>query len=184
MQDYITIKEASKLTGKSKITIRRFIKSVYKQANDLGTNAGNNQSVTIDNIQVIKIEPREGKQTYLLHKDFLLKNIDNRGFAQDHTQDTDQKGFEDKQDSNQGYNQGYHQNIIQDANQATTQDYIQTLKEQLKEKDTQINQLLERTRESNLIINNLQNKVLLLESPQKKRGFFGRLFGNKQQNSQ
>lgn len=179
MQDYITIKEASKLTGKSKITIRRFIKSVHKQANNLGTNTDNNQSVIIDNIQVIKIEAREGKQTYLLQKDFLLKYLDNKGFTQDYIQDTNQNTFEDKQDSNQGYNQGNNQNSTQDANQATTQDYIQTLKEQLKEKDTQINQLLERARESNLIINNLQNKILLLEAPPKKRGFFARMFGKK-----
>lgn len=178
MQDYITIKEASKLTGKSKITIRRFIKTVYKQANDLGNITDNNQSVIIDNVPVIKIEAREGKQTYFLQKDFLLKNIDNRGFTQDYIQDTNQNNPEDKQNTNQDN----HQNNTQDPNQAIAQDYIQTLKDQLKEKDTQINQLLERTRESNLIINSLQNKILLLESP-KKRGFFGWMLGKKKQES-
>lgn len=75
---------------------------------------------------------------------------------------------------------------------------MKMLQKQLKAKDTQINKLLKRQRETNILIGQLQNKVFLLEDKSKGKqtdknhrtedktgdkifGFFGRWFkrGNK-----
>jgi len=70
-------------------------------------------------------------------------------------------------------------------------DIISFLKEQLKEKDEQINKLLERSRETNIMFNRLQNQLLLTGDKKEDRkdrgvkqdkksqglnGFFKRLF--------
>jgi len=70
-------------------------------------------------------------------------------------------------------------------------DIISFLKDQLKEKDEQINKLLERSRETNILLNRLQNQLLLTgdkeedkedkeDRQDKKRkglnGFFKKLF--------
>jgi len=46
----------------------------------------------------------------------------------------------------------------------------QVLKNQLKVKDEQIKSLLERSRENNILLKGLQNKVLMLESKDENRG--------------
>ncbi|MBA7489813.1 hypothetical protein ES702_00347 [subsurface metagenome] len=70
-------------------------------------------------------------------------------------------------------------------------DIISFLKDQLKEKDEQINKLLERSRETNILLNRLQNQLLLTGDKKEDRedkadrqdkkekglnGFFKRLF--------
>ena len=63
------------------------------------------------------------------------------------------------------------QNIIDDKNNDTLSllnDTLKLLQKQLKAKDTQIKQLLERQREANILMGQLQNKVLMLED--KSRG--------------
>lgn len=66
------------------------------------------------------------------------------------------------------------QNIIVDKNKDDTlsflKDTMKLLQKQLKAKDTQIKQLLERQREANILMGQLQNKVLLLEDKSKGKG--------------
>lgn len=61
--------------------------------------------------------------------------------------------------------------IVIDTSTTNTQtELIELLKHQLEEKDKQIESLLERNRESNILLSQLQNKVLLIdEKPTKKR---------------
>ncbi len=62
------------------------------------------------------------------------------------------------------------QNIKVDKNNDTLsllKDTMKLLQKQLKAKDTQIKQLLERQREANILMGQLQNKVLLLEDKSK-----------------
>jgi len=48
-------------------------------------------------------------------------------------------------------------------------DIITLLKDQLKQKDKQINQLLERSRETNILLNRLQNQLLLTGDKKEER---------------
>jgi len=115
----LTIKEASLLTNKCDMTIRRMVKQLY-----------------IHNKPLYKQVIDKGKYNKLLiDKEFLLKQFEN----------------EEKTDYSMN-----NQSLI---------DVITLLKQQLQEKDKQIEALIERNRESNIIINNLQNKFLMLESP-------------------
>lgn len=57
----------------------------------------------------------------------------------------------------------------------TSDQLIEVLKKQLEEKDKQIESLLERQRETNILTSQLQQKVLLIEeSPQKKKRWWQR----------
>ena len=51
----------------------------------------------------------------------------------------------------------------------TSNELIEVLKSQLLEKDKQINELIERSRESNILLSQMQQKVLMLEEPKKKK---------------
>ena len=62
------------------------------------------------------------------------------------------------------------QNKFDDKNNDTLsllKDTLKLLQKQLKAKDTQIKQLLERQREANILMGQLQNKVLMLEDKSK-----------------
>ena len=54
-------------------------------------------------------------------------------------------------------------------NDNTSNELIDVLKSQLIEKDKQINELIERSRESNILLSQMQQKVLMLEEPKKKK---------------
>ena len=70
-----------------------------------------------------------------------------------------------------GRGQGTGQNIKTDRNiddtLALLKDTIKLLQKQLKAKDNQINKMLERQRETNILTGQLQNKVFLLEDKSK-----------------
>ena len=51
----------------------------------------------------------------------------------------------------------------------TSNQLIEVLKSQLLEKDKQINELIERSRESNILLSQMQQKVLMLDEPKKKK---------------
>jgi predicted site-specific integrase-resolvase len=65
------------------------------------------------------------------------------------------------------------QNIKSESNNNDTllllKDNMKLLEKQLKAKDRQINKMLERQRETNILIGQLQNKVLLLEDKYKSK---------------
>ena len=70
-----------------------------------------------------------------------------------------------------GRGQGTGQNIKTDRNIDDTlsllKDTVKLLQKQLKAKDNQINKMLERQREANILMGQLQNKVFLLEDKSK-----------------
>lgn len=183
MAEYLNISQAVSLTGKSPQTIRRLIKNLMVSQDNLSGDYPN-----------IKKTQTPSGFIYLIEKSFLSEKIKNRAYTLN-SQTDNQKLYSANQSDNQKDNQESNQIDSQESSnneksndlnsQKTTQNYsldtqemFDFLKKQLEQKDNQINQLLERDRESNLIINNLQNKVILLESP-KKRGFFARVFGKK-----
>jgi len=51
----------------------------------------------------------------------------------------------------------------------TSNELIEVLKSQLLEKDKQISELMERSRESNILLSQMQQKVLMLNEPKKKK---------------
>jgi plasmid maintenance system killer protein len=118
----LTIKEASSLTNKCDMTIRRMVKQLYKQDKSL-------YKQVIDKGKYNKI---------LIDKEFLLEKFESE-----------------------------EKNVYSMNDQCLT-DVITLLKQQLQEKDKQIEALIERNRETNIIINNLQNKLLMLEAPKRE----------------
>ncbi len=88
------------------------------------------------------------------------------------------------------------QNAPTQDDQRVTDQLLKVLQDQLKEKDTQIAQLLDRNREANILLKDMQQKFLLSpltadnqaqvvretknqEKPHERKGFLGWLFGNK-----
>lgn len=162
MSEYYTVKKSIEYTGLSESTIRRIIKKLKK-----ASQAEQVEGIQ-EGIQILKTEYLRGNEANLIHKSYLDRI--KRSF--DNSQEDSQKNNEHGQD----YIQGIHSENSQPV-QDSSQDMIiflmaqlkakdEQLKEkdeQLKRKDEHIDQMLERQRESNLLIGSLQNKVLLLE---------------------
>jgi len=126
---FLSIKEASLLTGKSESTLKRFVQKNFSS----GTSKGKPK-----NNQNIKREKAPKGYFWYIEENFLLENFSAENSA---TQSP-----------------------------AENSDIVQILKEQLKKKDEQISQLLDRQRESNILTKNLQDRVLSLEPGEKKSG--------------
>lgn len=141
--EYITIKEACDISGKSNITIRRLIKKLK----------------TPD----VKKQKTATGFVYLISKDFLTTHLT----TQEPIHLTTQKN---KSDTIQAQNQTT-QATTQLINHLTTQNEF--LKEQIKVKDKQIEEINSRLKEANIINVGLQAKLSL---PDKKPNVFARLF--------
>ena len=192
--DFLTIKEASKLTGKADITIRRLIKQKIKQNDEVST-------------QMIRRAQTPSGNVYEINKEYLLKELklptqlstqvsrqneqseysnDEGGYANDKVKENE--SAETLKTKDEG---GIHlstQVSSQDLLKAK-QETISILKgelfkkdeqlnikdEQIKKKDEQFSEFLERDREKNILLKGLQDKVLMLGQPN-KTGFFKSFF--------
>ncbi len=117
---FLSIKEASKLSGKSESTIKRMIKKIIKDGRS-------NKDSKVD--QKVKKEKAAKGYFWFIAEDVLNEHIT-----------TNKPQTNDKDLT------------------------IQILHEQLKTKDEQLAQLLERQRETNILTKQLQDRVFLLES--------------------
>jgi hypothetical protein len=164
----LTIAESAKLTGKHPDTIRRLIKRLLKEADK--------------NEKNIVQELVNGGFSYRISKDYLLAHIQvfsvNVGMSMQepmhanvHTKLADEQ--RNPQD-NTNQSKQPHVGIYTDTQANSTQmrnadtqllrETIETLKGQLREKDKQIEQLLERGRETNFLLKGYQDRYLL-EAP-------------------
>jgi hypothetical protein len=152
MDEFITIKEASKIAGKSELTIRRLIKKALLSPTDR---------------KLIKREPQSNSKNspfvYKLHKS-LITQVSSQVISQMITQ------AEPLTSQARGKHKG---GATQVSSQMISQmgDTIGILKAQLEVKDTQIKDLshkvgefIERQRETNILLKGLQDKMLLLEA--------------------
>ena len=158
-EDFITIREAIRLTGKADITIRRLIKHLIKQDDPEATH-------------LIKQEQTGKNFIYKINKDFLLKKLK----VSEPIQEIKEKKEPDKSDKSDTIKREQTEtpNIIREV--------IKTLKDQIYIKDKQIDSLgnkidnlIERDRETNILLKGLQDRVFMLEAPrsrdkQEKRG--------------
>jgi hypothetical protein len=147
--EYLTIKEACEISGKSNITIRRLIKKLKPPD--------------------IKKQKTATGFIYLISKDFLTTQLT----TQEPIHLTTQK---DTNITNQAQNP---------TTQATTQlinqltNLTEFLKEQIRQKDKQIDDINSRLKEANIINVGLQSKLAL---PDKKPNIFARLFFKQKDN--
>jgi DNA-binding transcriptional MerR regulator len=125
-EETVSFTEASKILGKSKRTLSRYIKKKL--------------------IIPEKIKSQKGiKYCFNLAELESLKKPDTTGQTTGQNKKT----------------------IINNDTLSFLKDTMKLLQKQLKAKDTQIKQLLERQREANILMGQLQNKVFLLEDKSK-----------------
>ena len=145
-REYLTIKEASEITGKSLITIRRLIKKLKEPD--------------------IKKEKINTGYIWLISKEYLTTHL----AVQLTVHFTDKKAKSTtNQEQIQADKEPYQNGQVD--NQLTN--FIEFLKEQLREKDRQIAEINNRLKESNVINIGLQTRLSL---PDKKPNIFTRLF--------
>jgi len=190
--DFITIREATKLTDKPDITIRRLIRHLLKQNNPEAT-------------QMIKQEQAGGGFIYKISKDYLLKELK----ISEPVKEPELKEKKEIPESREKAGNIETPEMVREV--------IKTLKSQIYIKDKQIDSLgnkidnlIERDRETNIILKGLQDRVFMLETPKrydepqktekeptseptsekqaikegikekpKRKGFFSRLFSSK-----
>ena len=161
----LTIADSARLAGKHPDTIRRLIKRLLKE----DSRAENN----------IKQELANGGFSYRIAKDYLLKHLQvhsatvetpmqERMHTDMHTKFAD--GQQTPQDNTRQSKQPHtpmHTDMQTSSMQnghADTQllrETMEILKEQIREKDKQIEQLLERGRETNVLLKGYQDRYLL-----------------------
>ena len=154
----LTIGQASELTGRSEYAIRRLIKRLLETEKDTEKH--------------ISQEPiTNGSFRYSIEKEYLLHHLPQPdATSQDHLAQPNMQG--NTSPNGKPNPQGSIQNLQPDAqpyNQlAAKNEIIEVLKsqlqqrdEQLKKKDEQISQLLERGREANILLKGYQDKYLL-----------------------
>lgn len=146
-KEYLTIKEACNISGKSNITIRRLIKSLKKPD--------------------VKKQKIKTGFIYLISKDFLTTHTSTQASNQTTTQKVINDTIQDENTSTQA--------STQEADQVVTQliSLTEFLKEQLREKDKQIAEINNRLKESNIINVGLQTRLSITD---KKPNIFARLF--------
>ncbi len=153
----ITLPQASKQTGKHEDTIRRLIKNLLKtdpQAKDK-----------------IKQEQTVRGFHYIIDEEYLLQHVQPLQTRNSKNSANDKTASD--QPLRQGLNKVEHQplkNTYQPtyAEVKAKDETITILKKQLEEKDGQIKTLLERSRETNILLKGYQDRYLL-DAPQKKK---------------
>lgn len=144
---FITITEAARLTGQSDLAIMRTIKDFLQQP-------GVNQD------EILRKEPRDNSFVYLVNKEVLLRELAKGEEEQQPLQETREAPTPE-------------QDLLQAKNEmiATLQKVLDTKDRQLEDLSKKIDQLIERNRETNILLKNLQDKIFLLEQgrPNKKQ---------------
>ncbi len=164
MGDFITLQQASMLTGKSLITIRRFVNGLL-DAND----------PELHNVLKGGKLSKNQNEPYRIDKTFLLSKMSNRASTPDYSSayaETQPNEGMSTQTSKQNPQASTHETTQEDAgtNHVSTQviqakdGTIAILREQLKEKDERIKTMLERDRERNMLFRNFQG-ALQIEAP-------------------
>ena len=164
--DFLTIKQAAELTNKSTITIRRLIKLLLTQ---------NNPEV----IHLIKQKQGRGGFIYKVKQDLIRQkyNLPNQKDKQKENLPT-QKIKDDQITQEQKPEPSSKANVSIEVLEAKAE-IINLLKGELYKKDNElktknwqigslgkkIDNLIERDRETNIILKSLQDKVLMLEGP-------------------
>jgi len=153
-QIFITIREATELTGKADITIRRLIKHLIRQ---------NNPETT----QMIRQEQAGKSFIYKINKGFLLREL-KISEPEKTPKKTGEKQESGKQES------GDTTKKEQTEPPDIIREVIKTLKSQIYIKDKQIDSLgnkidnlIERDHETNVILKSLHDRVFMLEAPKK-----------------
>jgi hypothetical protein len=164
----LTITESAKFTGKHPDTIRRLIKRLLKD------NGGDEKNITQELLN--------GGFSYRISKGYLLAHIQvpsasvempmqkpmhtdmHKNFAD--VQQNPQDDLHQSKQSHVGMHTDTQTNSTQMRNADTQllRETIEILKGQLREKDKQIEQLLERGRETNFLLKGYQDRYLL-EAP-------------------
>jgi hypothetical protein len=157
-KDFITIREATKLTGKADITIRRLIKQLIKQNNPEAT-------------QMIRRERAGGGFVYKINRNCLLKELK---ISEPTKELEDKEEFVDKTTEKQQTERSETTEVLRAKNETISLLKGELYKKdgQLKTKDWQIgslgkkiDNLIERDRETNILLKGLQDKVLMLGAP-------------------
>jgi len=187
MYKFLTIAESALLTGKSEKTIRRIIKKVT-------THIG--QDRVGESTPEIRLEKRPNGFIYLINQEILEKYLAGHFGEVDkgRVRQNDQSGQVrlDKDIEETSLEKEKKQVPSYTGDVQILLDYVETLKKQLDTRDFQINELIKRNSETNILLKGLQNKLFLLEQPKaeeprndqtepaKKSSFLSRLFGKKQ----
>jgi len=167
-EDFLTIEQAAELAGRSTLTIRRLIKLLLKQNNP-------------EAIQMIKQKQWRGGFIYKVKEDLIRQkyNLPNQKSKQNEKLPK-QKIKDDQATQKQKSKPNSKANVNIKVLEAKAE-IINLLKGELHKRDHQIktkdwqigslgkkiDNLIERGRESNIILKGLQDRVFMLEAPRK-----------------
>lgn len=148
---FITISEAARLTGQSDIAIMRAIKDCLQQPG-------------VHSADILKKEPRDNDFIYLVNKEVLLGELTKTKDVPPASQRGEQSETSPTPESSE---------ILEAKNEmiAMLQKVVGTQDRQIEDLSQKIDQLIERDRETNILLKTLHDKLFLLEQgrPNKKQ---------------
>ncbi|TSC56903.1 MAG: hypothetical protein Greene071421_413 [Parcubacteria group bacterium Greene0714_21] len=162
-QTFITITEAARLTGQSDAAIMRVIKDCLQQP---GVNPE----------EILRKEPRGNGFLYVVNKEVLLRELGGTKEEQQPAQETKEApelkqtpstGRSDSEESSDSKSSGQAssgQALLEAKNEmiAMLQKVVDTQGGQIEDLSGKVDQLIERDRETNILLKTLQDKLFLL----------------------
>ena len=148
MDQHLTVKEATKLTGKSESTIKRLIRDITADATH-----DDRKSILPTHDELERLRDAGEPYVWKVDRMLLLKRYPQETQSEEGSSRTDKRDQAATSDS-QLVDSLRERLVSQD-------DQIQTLKTQLDRKDGQIDNLNERMRETNILMKELQQKLAI-----------------------
>jgi hypothetical protein len=148
-QEFITITEAARLTGQSDIAIMRVIKDCLQQPG-------------VQSADILRKEPRDNDFIYLVNKEVLLREL---GKTNAPTGDLPKEEIPSKGERETRETVNPEQDFLGAKNEmiAMLQKVVGTQDRQIEDLSQKIDQLIERDRETNILLKTLHDKLFLLE---------------------
>jgi len=144
--DYVTINEAVRLTGKSATAIRRLVEKLSKE----------------DNRGVVQKEETPQGYKYRISREYLCGHYHIPLETDSRTLEMAVTPADNPADTPTDSPRGNPTDTPSDSRIQIYEDVIVTLKEQLKIKDDQLQHIFDRQRESNMLMNNDQQRLLTI----------------------
>ena len=153
-QEFITIAEAARLTGQSDVAIMRAIKDCLQQPG-------------VNSVDILKKEPRDNDFIYLVNRKVLLGE-----FVKEKAPEREQEPSVAPStplrasEGNEKETQKPEQTLLEVKNEmiAMLQKVVGTQEGQIGDLSKKIDQLIERDRETNILLKTLHDKLFLLSA--------------------
>ena len=158
-EEFISIAEAMRLTGESDVRLMRVLKDALETS-----------GISLESI--MKKEQREKGMMYLLNKEFLLKALEGEPIEEEVFVSASEEDSLGRAKEVLGPTKEETGEVLKGKDEmiAVLQDVIETKDKHIEDLSKKIDQLIERSHETNFLLKGLHNRIFLLERGTEEAG--------------